>query len=50
VQELPHKLQQQINEGVLAELDESMCAKIAIHLFGGVTTASIALASLEKLS
>lgn len=49
VEELPPKLQQQIDEGVLSELDESMCATVAITMFGGATKTSIALSSLEKI-
>jgi transcription antitermination factor NusG len=49
VEELPPKLQKQIDTGILSELDESMCATIAIHLFGGSTPANIPLRSIEKL-
>jgi transcription antitermination factor NusG len=50
IESLPAKLQQQINDNKLSELDESMCATIAIHMFGGLTKASIPLGSIEKLS
>jgi len=50
VEELPAKLQQQINEGVLSELDESMCATIAINIFGRSTPAELPLSSIEKLT
>lgn len=49
VQELPHKLRQQLKDGKLEELDESMCATIAIELFGRITLAKAPLSSLEKL-
>jgi transcription antitermination factor NusG len=50
LEELPHKLQQQINTGVLSELDDSMCATVGVNLFGRVTPATIAMRSLEKFS
>lgn len=48
IEKLPHKLQQQINEGVLSELDESMCATVGVMMFGHVSSATIPMASLEK--
>lgn len=50
IESLPPKLQQQINNNKLSELDESMCATIAIHMFGGLARASIPLGSIEKAS
>jgi transcription antitermination factor NusG len=50
IETLPPKLQQQIDQNKLSELDESMCATIAIHLFGGLARATIPLGSIEKLS
>jgi transcriptional antiterminator NusG len=48
VEELPIKLQQQLDDGVLSELDESMCATIAINIFGRSTRSKLPLSSLEK--
>lgn len=50
VETLPPKLQQQINEGTLSELDDSMCANVAIHIFGQATRAIIPIGSLKKIS
>lgn len=49
IEQLPHKLQQQLRDGKLEELDESMCATIAIEIFGRVTLAKAPLSSLESL-
>lgn len=49
VEELPAKLQQQIDQGSLAELDESMCATIAIAIFGQASRTKLALGSIEKI-
>ena len=49
IEALPEKLQRQIDSGVLSELDESMCATIAIDIFGRLTSSTIQLRSLEKL-
>lgn len=49
VEELPHKLQQQINTGVLSELDDSMCATVGVMMFGRITSVSVPMRSLEKI-
>lgn len=48
MEELPPDLQQQINEGVLSELDESMCATIGVMMFGKVSSVKIPMGSLQK--
>lgn len=50
IETLPAKLQQQINDNKLSELDESMCATIAIHMFGGLARAHVPLSSIEKFA
>jgi transcription antitermination factor NusG len=49
VEELPVKLQQQLDTGVLSELDESMATTIAIEIFGRATRADVPMKWLEKL-
>lgn len=49
IQKLPPKMQQQIDSGILSELDESMCATIAIDIFGQATPTTVQLRSIEKL-
>jgi transcription antitermination factor NusG len=49
IEELPTKMQEQIDSGILSELDESMCATIAIDIFGRSTPTSMQMRSLEKL-
>jgi transcription antitermination factor NusG len=49
VEELPTKLQQQLDAGILSELDESMAATIAIQIFGRATRANVPMKWLEKV-
>ena len=48
VEELPAKLQQQIDSGVISELDESAAATIAIEMFGRATLVKTPLRWLKK--
>lgn len=49
VEKLPTKLQDQINSNTLAELDESMCATIAIQIFGQSSRVLAPIGHLQKI-
>ncbi len=50
VERLPAGLQKQVRTGQLDELDESMCASLAVEIFGRWTPLNIELGQIERIS